>query len=119
MRANCKDPVVFLLNYKDGLQCAVYMLNGHINDFTFSEEIPGRSEPVSTLAHYIEETIITKRAPYPVERTLLVTGALAAGMDSGFKKGEKLATPYLEFKYAAPKKSLYNRGAVPPLEKQS
>ena len=61
---------------------------------------------------------MNRRAPYPVERTLLVTGALAAGMDSAFQKGEKLSTPYLEFKYPAPKESLYNQGAVPPLEKK-
>jgi hypothetical protein len=47
-----------------------------------------------------------------------VTGALAAAMDSAFKKGEKLSTPYLEFKYTAPKESLYNKGPVPDLEKQ-
>ena len=134
MRLNCKSPIVFLLRYKDGLECAVYMLNGHIGDFTFAGEFAGQREPASTLfwlqparfyshfstlVHYIEETILTRRVPYPVERTLLVTGALAAGMDSAFKKGERLATPYLEFKYAAPKQSQYNRGAVPPLEQQT
>ncbi len=133
MRMNCKDPFVFLLSYKDGLECAVYMLNGHLGDFTFAAEVGGQQEPVSTLfwlqparfyshfstlVHYIEETIVNRRTPYPVERTLLVTGALAAGMDSAFQKGEKLNTPYLEFKYAAPKESLYNQGAVPPLEQK-
>ena len=42
MRANCKDPLVFLLRYKDGLECAVYMLNGHLSDFTFAAEVAGK-----------------------------------------------------------------------------
>ncbi len=134
MRELVKAPVVFVLDYKDGLQCAVLMLNGYVNDFNFAAEVAGQKEPASTLfwlqperfyshfstlVYYIEENIVNNRAPYPVERTLLVSGALAASMESAWRKGAKLVTPHLEFSYAAPKASLYNRGPVPAPEKKS
>jgi hypothetical protein len=135
MRANAKSPVLFVLEYKDGFQGAVYMLNGHINDFNFASEVEGRKGPpaaacfwlqperfyahFSGLTNFIEETIVTGRAPYPVERTLLTTGALAALMESAWRKGVRIETPQLLFSYAAPKRDYYNRGPVPAAEAKS
>ena len=51
------------------------------------------------LSHAIQTHFIQKAAPYPVERTLLVTGALEAAMKSRFEKGKALKTPHLEFAY--------------------
>jgi hypothetical protein len=50
------------------------------------------------LAHAIQTHIREKRAPYPVERTLLTTGMLAAAMDSRFEK-QPQPTPHLKFAY--------------------
>jgi hypothetical protein len=130
-RDNVKAPIAFLLDYRSGLKAVVYMLNGHIRDCNFAAQISGQTEPVSTeiwlqsgrpyshfsgLVHYIEELIVNGRPSYPVERTLLTTGALAALMDSSYRANARLETPYLDVAYRAPKRSLYNRGAVPPLE---
>ena len=53
------------------------------------------------LSHAIQHHFVHRRAPYPVERTLLVTGILEAAMRARAKKGEKrLDTPHLEFDYA-------------------
>jgi glutathione S-transferase len=53
------------------------------------------------LAHAIQVHFGNKQSPYPVERTLLATGALAAAMQSRHAGGESQATPHLEFGYAA------------------
>jgi len=131
MRGRIRHPSVFVVKYRDGLEAAVYMLPEQANDFVFAGEIEGRSEPVSTqfwlqsqryyahfatLTHYIEEMMLTGKEPYPVERTLLTTGILAAAMDSAFRQGEALATPHLAVEYQPVVESLYNRGPVPAPE---
>ena len=52
------------------------------------------------LTYYIEELIATGKSPYPVERTLLVSGILDASMHSRAAGNKPLATPELEFSYA-------------------
>ena len=131
VRQNAKSPSVFLLTYRDGLEAAVFLLNGHIEGFHFAADVIGQPEPqstlmwlqpgryyahFSTLTHYIEELILQRKEPYPVERTLLTTGILAAAMDSAYQQGKPLDTPHLNIRYRAPKQSLYNRGPVPALE---
>ncbi len=133
-RDSVKQPILFLLEYRSGLSAAVYMLNGYSRDATFSADVHGRPEPLSTefwlqngrpfshfsaLVHYIEQMLVTGRPAYPVERTLLTTGALAALMDSSYQGGKRLETPHLEVAYHAPKASLFARGPVPPLEIKS
>jgi len=130
-RDTVREPVLFVLEYRDGLQGAAYLLNGHITTTGFAASLRNSETPVSTrielqsgrpfghfspLAYYIERMMITGKPSYPVERTLLTTGALAALMDSSFRKGERLDTPHLAVSYSAPRQSLYNRGPMPPLE---
>ena len=45
---------------------------------------PGQTLPnfFSPLAHHIETLFLTGKPPYPVERTLLTTGILAAAIES-------------------------------------
>ena len=131
MRANVKKPALILANHKDGMQGASYLLNGHISDFNFAAEIDGKPEPVSTcfwlqpvrfyghfsnLCYFIEETIVTGRAQYPVERTLLTTGILAAAMESRWRGGKRIETPHLQVAYLAPKRDPYARGPEPTPE---
>ena len=133
-----RDPILFILEYRDGVRALVYSLRGNdLRSWAFAADIQGKKEPVSTqfwtslfpqmpsgssgFVHYIEELIITGRESYPVERTLLITGALAAFMDSNYEngnhllKGRRLETPYLNMTYRAPKEPLYNRGPRPVL----
>ncbi len=127
-RVNVKAPAVFVIDYRNGLQAAMYVLNGQgLDSWAFAAEIRGKKEPVSTqfrlqrytphnhfspLVNYIEEMILTGRTSYPVERTLLTTGTLAALIDSSFYK-RRIETPHLDIVYRAQKESLYNRGPVP------
>jgi hypothetical protein len=52
------------------------------------------------LSHAIQTFFREKKAPYPIERTLLTTGALDAAMDSRVAGNKLLDTPQLEFSYA-------------------
>jgi hypothetical protein len=44
---------------------------------------------------------LTDKPSYPVERTVLTTGVLDAGMRSRFQGGTRIETPDLLFSYAA------------------
>jgi hypothetical protein len=54
--------------------------------------------------------IQTGKTPYPVERTLLVTGALAALMESGYQNGKRIETPELKVSYKPPPRSWFAPG---------
>ncbi|MFC1692888.1 hypothetical protein ACFL1R_05240 [Candidatus Latescibacterota bacterium] len=136
-----RHPIVFILEYRDGLRAAVYTLSGYgIRFWSFAADILGKKEPVSTqfwfnfspgrslgsvnFVYYIEELMVTRRESYPVERTLLTTGALSFLIESNYENGRKflegrrIETPHLAIKYRAQKESLFNRGPRPPVEEQ-
>jgi hypothetical protein len=129
-RENARNPILFQLEYSSGLSAAVYIINGHVHGRGFAATLSGVTEPVYTeylnqngrpwshssgQVYFMEELVLTGKAAYPAERTLLATGALAALMDSSFQGGVRLETPHLQVAYTAPRKSLYNTGPMPPL----
>lgn len=121
---SAKQPAAFLLQYRDGLRAAAYMLNGHTRSFLFAGKLRGRPEPAAThfgfvsagrplahfdgLVHCIEELFVTGRPVYPVERTLLTTGALSFLFDSRHLK-KQIATPELKIVYRAPRNTYFQR----------
>ncbi len=120
---NVKDPVLFRLQYRDGFQAVVYMLNGQVQDWLFATRVKGRPDILSThfglrdgrylvhfdgLVHCIEELFVTGKPVYPVERTLLTTGALAFLFDSRMAK-HTLETPQLQVAYKAPRHCYYQK----------
>jgi hypothetical protein len=117
----------FLIEYRDGTRGTVLLLNGHIQDFCFAAKIKGEAKPSSCLFHLppppgakyfdalaanIEKLLENGRSPYPVQRTLLTTGILDAAMESHKKRGERVETPELDVRYAAPADSGFLRGGV-------
>jgi hypothetical protein len=125
MREWVKDPVAHHIEYADGLKATMLLLNGLVGDFTFAARLKGRSEPLSTLFYLppnpnviysaalmskAEETFVTGKAPYPVERTLLTSGILAAAMQSLGSGQKRLETPHLAVRYQAPRESLFAQG---------
>ncbi len=123
MREMVKDPVAFRIEYADGLKATMLLMNGLVQDFTFAARLKGEKEPLSTLFYLppnpnvvysaalmskAEEMFTTGKAPYPVERTLLTSGILAAGLKS-LADGKRLETPHLAVKYTVPKESLFWR----------
>src|SRR5436305_1606397 len=118
-----KEPRAFRVEYADGLRATVLMLNGLVQDFTLAARLKGAREPLSTLFHLppnpnvvysaalmsrAEEVFVTGKAPYPVERTLLTSGLVAAGLKS-LADGRRLETPHLAVRYQAPKESTFWR----------
>ena len=54
-----------------------------------------------------EELFLTGKAPYPIERTLMTTGLVAAGMQSLASGQKRIETPHLAIQYQAPRESLF------------
>ncbi len=50
----------------------------------------------------VEEMIETGSAPYPVERTLLVSGMLESCLDSKIQGSRAIETPHLDVRYLSP-----------------
>jgi hypothetical protein len=118
-----KDPAAYFIEYRDGLKATLLMLNGAIKDFTFAARVRGSGvqstqfflspEPNVTysacLVAKIEEMFETGTAPYPVERTLLVSGVLESCLTSRLQGQKRLETPHLDVRYRAPEQSQYAR----------
>jgi hypothetical protein len=122
MKEWVKSPVAYRVEYTDGLKATMFLMNGLVQDFTFAARLKGQKEPLSTLFYLppnpnvtysaalmskAEETFVTGKAPYPIERTLLTSGMVAAGMKSLAEGQKRLETPHLAIKYEAPKESLF------------
>ncbi len=119
-----KEPVAYRFQYRDGLRATMLLMNGLVGDFTFSARLKGRSEPLSTLFYLppnpnvvysaalmskVEEMVLTGRAPYPVERTLLTSGLVEAGMQSLASREKRIETSHLGVRYQAPRPSQFWR----------
>ena len=115
MEEKCENPAAFLIEYNDGFKATVLQLNGFAREWVYAARVDGQvqtteltrwSDPhpsFSYLGLNIQEMFLTGEPQYPVERTLLVTGALDALMDSRYRGHVRLETPHLAVKYQAPK----------------
>ncbi|MFC1693856.1 hypothetical protein ACFL1R_10155 [Candidatus Latescibacterota bacterium] len=137
VRDNAKTPILFIVNYRDGFQGAVYHLNGHLRrGHCFAGEVRGMARPFATLSwhcyingqydganifvHHIQDLVINGKEPYPVERTLLTSGTLTNLCQSNWENGvfsrvgRVIETPFLDMTYTAPSESQFNTGPRPP-----
>ena len=109
------------IEYTDGTRATMLLLNGLVDDFTFAARIKGAAEPLSTLFYLppnpnvtysaclmeqAERLFVTGKAPYPIERTLLTSGLVEAGLHSLAGGQRRLETPHLAVKYQASQESL-------------
>jgi hypothetical protein len=119
-----KHPAAYFIEYRDGLRTTLLMLDGALGDFNFAARVRGIPGLASTqffltpipnvtysacLVSKIEEMFETGRAPYPVERTLLVSGILEACLTSRLQNHQRLETPQLAVRYRPPRLSQYCR----------
>lgn len=114
-KAERQQPVLFLLNYRDGLKAAALMLAQDGENWTAAIRVKGQKQLLSTafvtpagppfrsfdgLARCLDVFLATGKSPSPLERTLLTTGALAFCFESrGAKK--LIETPQLQVRYHA------------------
>lgn len=109
-----KEPVLFVIDYRDGLRANMLTLNGAVGEWAVAWNYADRDQVDSTLfwtqearpfMHFtylvkgIEEMMHTGRPAWPVERTLLTSGALDALLISKQQAGKRLETPHLEIRY--------------------
>jgi hypothetical protein len=121
-----KDPVAYRFQYRDGLRATMLLLNGLVGDITLAARIKGQPEPLSTLTYlggdhetqphnfdilvkHIEQFVVSGKPVCPLERTLLTTGLVAAGVDSLAAGSRRLETPHLAVRYQPNPQSTFRR----------
>lgn len=124
LEEQAKDPVLFVLNYRDGLKAAALVLTHNSAGFSTACKVKGQERPMSVaftigepglhgsrvprplpnwdgIGRCVDHFLATGEPPNPVERTLLTTGALAFCFES--KRQKKLVeTPQLAVRYRGP-----------------
>lgn len=119
-----KEPLAYRIEYSDGTKATMLLMNGLVSDFTFAARLKGQADPLSTLFYLpptpnvvysaelmakAEATFLNNKAPCPLERTLLTTGLVEAGVQSVGKGQVRLETPHLAVTYMAPPESTFAR----------
>lgn len=114
--------VLGLIEYRDGFQAATLALSGASEYIAAVKPKHGppqatlcyipieNSNNFSMLVHGITQMIHTGQPAVDVRRTLLVTGALASLMDSGYQNGKRIETSDLTIAYKPPPNSWYAKG---------
>ncbi len=123
MKKLVAEPVAYRLQYQDGLKATMLLMNGLVKDFNLAVKLKNQPDPWSTLFYLppqtnvvysaalmskAEEMFVTGKAPYPVERTLLTSGLVSAGMES-LHKQQRVDTPHLAVAYQPPKEPQFWR----------
>jgi len=117
-----KQPAAYFIEYRDGLKATMLMLDGALKDFNFAARLSGVPQTQSTQflltpgaeRHLlrlsddkVEQMIESGTAPYPVDRTLLVSGMLESCLTSKLQDHVLLETPHLNVAYKAPQQSQF------------
>ena len=128
MKQIVPEPIAYHYEHGDGLKSTMILMNGLVQDFNFAAYIGDDNAVLSTqmylpmpparttlanffspLVNNIEQMFVTGKATYPVERTLLTTGLVAAGVESLFADGARQETPHLDIAYQATEESTFWR----------
>jgi hypothetical protein len=106
------DPIVYLIEYNDGLRAAVYLSPRHCHEYAFAGFAKDKTDPLtcwyqypkpqrdpfSLQTHAVAKMMVSGKPTYPVERTLLTTGMVDALLQSRIE-GRRIETPHLAVKY--------------------
>ena len=113
LREKVAAPVLFVLEYDDGLRAFIFTFPGVVGEWSGAWRYKdGRSDAclfwtqeARPLMHFtyqvngLEEMFFTGRPSWPAERSLMTTGALDALLISNSRGGERIETPHLLFSY--------------------
>ena len=121
-----EDPIAYHYEHLDGLRSTMILFGGQVQDFNFAARLREREQPFSTqmylpmpparttLANFfspqsyqVERMFLSGKPSYPVERTLLTTGLVAAAVDSLHQEQARIDTPHLEIAYQAEAESTF------------
>ena len=110
------QPVLFVVDYEDGLRANVLTLNGAVAEWACAWRYADDDSIESTLFevqearpfhHFnylllgVERMMLTGQPAWPVERTLLTSGALDALLRSKRDGGQRIETPELSIEYTS------------------
>ena len=128
MKQLVEDPIAYQYEHLDGLKATMILMNGLVQDFNFAAHLEGQDAPLSTqmylpmpparttlanffspLVNNVEQMFLSGTATYPVERTLLTTGLVAAGVESLFHDQTRQETPHLNISYQPTEESTFWR----------
>lgn len=105
-----KEPVLFRMQYTDGLRASMFTLNGAVGEWSAAWRYAERDRSDSTLfytqearpfMHFtyllegVEQMMLSGKPAWPVERTLMTSGALDALLISKQKGGAWVETRHL------------------------
>ena len=128
MKQLVEDPIAYQYEHLDGLKATMILMNGLVQDFNFAAHLEDQDAPLSTqmylpmpparttlanffspLVNNVEQMFLSGGATYPVERTLLTTGLVAAGVESLFQDQTRQETPHLNISYQPTEESTFWR----------
>ena len=124
IRKLVKTPVAYRIEYADGLKATMLLLNGLVSDMTFAARMKDKGDCLSCLMYLphrevcnffsplvnqIETLFLTGKSPRPIDRTLLTTGLVAAGVESLWRGQKRMETPHLAIRYQVGPESTYWR----------
>ena len=120
------DSIGYLIEHRDGFRTSILLTA--IRDFNYAGYLPERDEIVSCqmylpmpghgsttadffnpLTRHIEDLVLTGRAAYPAERTLLTSGMVIGGVESLHRDQTPVKTPEMEVRYRGPEESQFWR----------
>ena len=110
------DALAYFIEHRDGFRTTMFLVN--IRDFNYAGmrsdngeivscqmylPMPGHGSTTADFFHplslHIENTVITGKVPYPVERTLLTSGMTLAGVESLHRGQLPVETPEMGVRY--------------------
>ena len=125
-RQTLPDTLAYFIQHRDGFRTTLFLTA--IRDFNYAGlrrdtgeivscqmylPMPGQSATTADffnpLARHIETLVLERRAPYPIERTLLTSGMVIGGVESLHRGQVLVPTPEMEVRYQGPPESLFRR----------